>query len=285
MPRTLLLLAFVLVAAVLAPGSNPTVQIIADGQRVTAGPIDPAATVTLSNGLVDVTLRPRADRQQTAGHHLELRHLGRWVDVTSDHYGDWTYVAVTPKTPPTAIDVLSATDHEVNVRWTFGNHTVPAAYTADGVRRSYPFSKTVWLRAGETGYYARVQPHAPLPSSSGHTEHEIGFGGIWGPATVSTPSTSIRTDLMPTHWLSGDVAWAQLDHDGDRLQRTVVPFPVAEMLVPRFSDFVFGSLYVRRTWSEPYGAYFHVRTGADPRSPSDVASAARASAPAEMPGR
>jgi hypothetical protein len=236
--------------------------VFVDGKRVRVARVLPkSARVMLTNGVVRVTL-PVSNREQRAGHRLQLLRNGRWVDATAPSYGDWTFVGSSVDSKPTRVTVLEATANRVAVKWSYGDHTVSGSYTADHKRRKYPFTKTVWLRSGESGYYTLVKPVRQLAPSVGGLEHEVGFGGVFGPAGLTYPGGSFRASPMLSQ--SRVVPWMQLQRDGDPLARVVVPFPASELVVPAFGSGPFGSVYVHQVRSASYGAYLHAAVGGDP---------------------
>jgi hypothetical protein len=247
-----------------------------------AGRIPPGARVVIGNGLVRVTMP--GPREQRAGALFEFKLGGRWTPATSADYGDWTYVGGGVGDAPTRAAVLSVKRDEAAVRWTFDAHVVPPDL-ARGTEIQYPFQKTVWLRAGDRGFYTAVNPLRLLPQAAYPIEHEVGFGGVFGPATIRIGTERIRTDML------GDdsriepaqgVAVATLRRDDSGLVRTLVPFPPAPVVVPYFDSVAFGGIFVHHLYSMRYGAYLHVAAMAPTDRAATVCRSAWAHAPAAL---
>jgi hypothetical protein len=148
------------------------------------------------------------------------------------------------------------------VTWIFGAHLTgppdaPLSYP-------YPFLKTVWLRRGDEGFFAQVMPLVGLPPerqyAPGIAEHEIGFGGVWGPGIVSTSNGTVLLDEI-----SGTCEFdtvprvdaARFTRVDDPLVRVLVPLPEAPLLVPYFDEVSHGGVYVHHHWPLVYGAYLY----------------------------
>jgi hypothetical protein len=141
----------------------------------------------LTNGHVRVSATGTAGER--AGLLFEVRVGGGWHNATDEWYGDWTFLDRSVVTPPTRVEVLAARGSMVAVRWTFGRHVTGPTGTEPS--HPYPFTKTVWLRQGDSGYFALLEPMVPAPPverryTPGLSEHEIGFGGFYGPGTYAT---------------------------------------------------------------------------------------------------
>jgi hypothetical protein len=92
------------------------------------------------------------------------------------------------------------------------------------------------------------------------TELEIGFGGVFGPASIRTGHVSIRTDTLTRTNVINDpsvVDGVEFDRDGDPLLRALVPLPEAPMISPVFPGWGYGSVYVHRMDYQSYGAYLY----------------------------
>ncbi|HEX5724471.1 MAG TPA: Ig-like domain-containing protein, partial [Longimicrobiaceae bacterium] len=233
------------------------VTVTVDGVPVTTpGLLAPGADVRVENEIFRLR---RGQAVDSVSIFAEALGDTGWIAATDTWYGDWTYVGSTPVTAPTAVELIAVSPGEVAVRWTFGSHSMPPAFGNPGY--AYAFTKTVWLRAGETGYYAQLVSLSPTPSGVGDREHEIGFGGLFGPATLRTGEATIRTDTLTESrrlnrpW---NVDAAELDRDGDPLLRVLVPLPGGEMITPRFSTTFFGSTYLHLLGNSlTYGAYLY----------------------------
>jgi hypothetical protein len=239
---------------------------------------------TLSNGCLRLRLTTTAD--QRAGISADVRGSDGWLPATSEYYGDWTFIDSSVTTAPTEIALLSVTPDEVAVRWTFGNHRTGAS--PDRLR-PYPFTKTVWLRRGEYGYYTWIRPVQALPGDSqyavGMSEHEVGFGGLWGPATIRTGQGQVRSDRLKASREFTDVGRpdaAEFRRDGDPVVRILVPIPPARLLVPRFSESSFGGIFVHHLEPGPYGAYLYAAPRNVSLSRIHVMEMAWREAPAQM---
>jgi hypothetical protein len=258
------------------------VTVLVDGRRVTKpGAVGRRARVVMTNGLVRISLPGYPD--QRAGVLLETKVGAGWRAATSTRYGDWTYVGAGVVDPPTNVSLVAVARDQALVRFVFANHVVPAAL-AGGTAVSYPFEKLVWLRANDRGFYAVVRPLTTLPPRF-ESEHEIGFGGVFGPASVVAGVGALRTDELATHERldpAGGVAVASLRRDGTDLVRTLVPLPPAPIIVPAFDAASFGGVYVHRLTSGRYGAYLHVAPAAKSGTPVVVCRAAWRRAPAAV---
>jgi hypothetical protein len=247
-----------------------------------AGQMDPAGTVVVSNG----TLRMRLARGVDSVSLFVERNTGSaWVPMTPQWEGDWTYVGTTPLTRPTAVEVLSIRPGEVQVRWTYGKHAMPSIFGQPAY--AYPFDRTVWLRAGEDGYYVQVRAMAPVPAGVGDREHEVGFGGIWGAATVRMHNVTYRTDTL-TSSTRQNIAWgvdaAELDKTGDPLLRVLVPLPGGEMATPYFSSAFYGGTYLHLLGNTlTYGAYLYAAPRATAAQARAICQKAWREAPFALP--
>jgi uncharacterized protein YjdB len=255
------------------------VSVTLNGAPVTApGSLDPAGTVVVSNGTVRLRLARGVD---SVSLFVERNTPSGWVPMTPAWEGDWTYPATSVLTRATAVDVVSMKPGEVQVRWTYGNHAVPVWYGQPAY--DYPFDRTIWLRAGESGYYVQVRATAPVPAGVGDREHEVGFGGLWGAATVRMHNVTYRTDTLSATTrqnLSWAVDAAEYDKDGDPLMRVVVPLPGGEMLTPSFGPYFRGGVYLHLLGNSlTYGAYMY----AAPRASADQARAVCQRAWAQAP--
>jgi len=281
-------LAFVLAAASctrapLDPARDTSVR-VSVGPTVLTGPeaVDPGADLVVSNEHLRLSLLRTAD---SASLRVEMMGAdGEWVTVTGPRYGDWLYYGTTPTRRATAVEVIANTAEEVAVRWTFANHRIPARYGNPAY--AYPFERTIWLRRGERGYYSHTRPLA-TPSHSYDTEHEVGWGGLYGAGTIASRDVSVRTeDIVGDLRFNGAGAVDAVDFrwDEDGLRRVLVPLPGAEFQAPRFSDDNYGGVYVHAVGvARSYGAYLYVAPPGDAEPARSVCAFAWRNAPFQLP--
>lgn len=194
---------------------------------------------------------PGSIPDQRAGLVADVRVGGEWRDLTSRGYGDWTYPGGSVVTDPTDVSVRRRGRWTV-VKLTYGNHRITPVYE-QGAEVAYPFRKTVWIRDGERGYYAEVRP---LATVGFRAEHEIGFGGLWGPATVTTPEGAYRTGSIDGHYKTrGRVPWATFSRDGD-IDRQMILLTPHHVLSPNFTWGSGGAYHYTRT-AGTYSAYLY----------------------------
>jgi hypothetical protein len=238
----------------------PTVRV--NGRPiVAAGEVSPRAPLMISNGRLRLSLVSTGEQQ--GGILAELATAAGWVPATSSYYGDWTFVDSSVNSGPTRAEILRLDAEEVHVRWTFGRHE---AGPASQRRHVYPFSKDVWLRPDDTGYFALIEPLRPLPEGAWYggniSEHEIGFGGIWGAGDVAAFAGELRTDLVEPNFVEINPAErpdaAELIRDGDTLRRVLVPLMRTHMIVPAFGGPNFGGVFIHRHTPGPVAAYLYV---------------------------
>jgi hypothetical protein len=247
-------------------------EVYVDGQLVSgAGPVDPAAAIVLQNG--NMRLSRVGSPEQRAGILAEVLLGDSWEPATSTYYGDWTYLDSSVVTEPTEVDVLSSGPDVVAVRWVFGDHLTgpsngPPSYP-------YPFEKTVWLRSGESGYFALITPLVPLPQehwfAPGSSEHEVGFGGVYGDGSVSTSIGTVLIGDLSEHYVFNfvpKVDAARFIRDGDPLTRVLVPLPEGPLLVPVSDAVTRGGVFVHHYQPQSYGAYLYA-------APTEAAEATR----------
>lgn len=239
--------------------------LVNDRPRRFGGALLPTDRVVLDNGRLRLYLGAATERGQNAGVVVDVRDSAQWVPGTSREYGDYTYVGSSVDTRPTAVEVIAVSAREVAVRQVFARHV----FEPDGLglgpefeRQPYGFSKTVWLRAEDDGYFALVRLHETLPLSARGAEHEIGFGGLWGPGTVATGSDTVvigpegvesrrlnvppRLDALTVRRL------------GDPLVRVLVPLRESPFVVPYFGPTRFGGGWIHQLTSDSYGAYLYM---------------------------
>ena len=256
------------------------------GAHLHVGAINPQDEVVITNGRVCLSLV--GSQQQRAGILMEVRVKNQWQPATSTYYGDWTYLGSSVITQPTKVEVLSWSPREASIRWTFGNNIAGAE--VGGVNSPYPFTKTVWLRRNEYGYFAWIEPLTELPRESWYlgvlSEHEIGFGGIWGPGTVQTAEGLIYTqDLENTYEvnLSEEVDAADFRHSGDLFKRVLVPLPGGPFVVPVFAQATFGGVFIHHHVPLSYGAYLYAAPSKKAKSARAICKQAWRSAPFPLP--
>ena len=292
---TLLLIASVPVS-LLAQGVSagqiaPAVEVTVNGLplrrtvRLTA-----EDTIVISNGFVSVS-RTATRFDQRAG---LVAYAGPLLATTAEllslQYGDYTYVAAGVVTEPTRVEVLRADADEAIVRWTFGAHRLdPKGSHGDSASAEgrYPFTKTVWVRRGVSGYWALVEPLTPLPAGTTNTryEHEIGFGGLWGPGTLRLGSLRVRTDtLLRTIRVAnpeqtGFGVWLR---DGEPVHRLLVPIPLRGFVVPVFAEGNSGGTWVLVYRPRRYGAFMGFALPTSAFDPTAWCVTASQAAPAEF---
>jgi hypothetical protein len=208
-----------------------------------------------------------------------------WTRLNAVHWGDWTFVGAAAGVPHTAAEVLVNTDTLVGVRWTFGNHTVPARYQDSTY--TYGFTKTVWLRALDRGYYVRVEVRDPVPPGVvTSNEYEVGWGGVTAAGRISTSDTTVSTDSLagrlPLH-TAGRADAAQFDVYGSGWRRVLVPLPAEDMMIGVFD----GNSYGVWTWGvgrrESFGAYVYAAPTAQAKPTRALCGQAIARAPFALP--
>ncbi len=240
------------------PLSVRGVVVLADGQRVTSpGSLLGATEIEVRNGRVRLKWDPSLGLR--AGFGMSVWVNGAWIQATVNGAADWLYIANNVITEPTSIDLLTVSDSVVALRMRMGNHWFlpqSVGYPLSYVDEPHPFSRTIWLRRGEWGYYSWIDLEEPLNYTG--IEHEIGFGGLWGPGRVRTAEVDFRTESMQAHnrynldWGPDAVEFVR---DGDPLRRVIVPLPGAPMITPVFPGWGYGSVYVHRNDDKSYGAY------------------------------
>lgn len=193
--------------------------------------------------------------EQKAGILAHVRIDGNWRRLTSRKYGDWTYLGCGVGTDPTKVEVLKRTRRKTVIRWTFGNHVICAQNSPSLQEIPYPFTKTIWVRHGERGYYAEV---TPLRRVDGFLEHEIGFGGLWGAATVRTPEGSVRTDDQVDHYRTkAPVGWATLRRDSEDFKRHMIMLDPEFARSPYWGHRTYGSVHRHGVESESFAVYLY----------------------------
>jgi len=263
------------------------VAIYVNGARShVVGVLNSGDSVVITNG------RLRLQLSQSSSQHAAIIADARvgemWCDMTARLWGDWTYVASSVFTPPTRVEILTNTNDEIGVKWTFGDHWFlpkTAGFPDDYSDTPYPFEKTVWLRRAEQGYYALVRPLAELPPEATGVEHEIGFGGLWGGGTIRASGVALLVDT-----LSSTIRYDPQTIDasdfllrGDPLRRVLVSLDGVAMLVPWFWSQEYGGVVVHSLPSAPYGAYLYATSISDTTTARSVCEKAAREAPFPIP--
>jgi hypothetical protein len=250
----------------------------ADSGAVAAG-----ASVVVTNGLLRLTLASDLGSRDHGAHVIDGWSGSEWTRLNRVLWGDWTFVGHAAVLPHTAAEVLVNTDTLVGVRWTFANHVVPARYTDSTY--TYGFTKTVWLRALDRGYYVRVEVR---DSAAGVTsnEYEVGWGGVTEAGRISTSSVSVSTDSLTDrlHLQTASHAdAAQFDVYGSGWRRVLIPLPAEDMMIGVFS----GNSYGVWAWGvgrrESFGAYIYAAPTAVATPTRTLCGKAIARSPFELP--
>jgi hypothetical protein len=267
------------------PSSDGVAQVLSGGQPAREGPVATDVGLVLTNG--DVRVSATGTAAERAGLLFEVRAGGGWHNATDEWYGDWTFLDRSVATPPTRVEVLAARGSMVAVRWTFGRHVTGPTGTEPS--HPYPFTKTVWLRQGNSGYFALLEPMVPAPPverryTPGLSEHEIGFGGFYGPGTYATSEGRHRApggrrfnaERRP-------VEAVEFQRDGDPLIRVLVPIPGGPLLVPDFGGGRSGGVFVHHDRPRRYGAYLHAAPHVNAQPARHVCREAWRHVPFEVP--
>ena len=260
------------------------VALLADGvpnPDVTA--LSAASVIELTNGRIRLLRHPRLSEK--AAFEMDVRVGRDWVPATVYGAGDWTYVTSTVLTAPTSMAIVENTPDRVAISMRFGNHMfdpVLEKFPSSYQETPYPFTKTVWLRPREYGYYSWIQTEGTMPWSG--TEQEIGFGGLFGPARIRTGQLDFITDTLRRHkFFNGPPAVpdaAEFDLSGDPLMRVLVPLPEAPMISPVFPGWGYGSVFVHRVNDfSSYGAYLYAAPRSVVTSPRQICQNAWQQAP------
>ncbi|HSU17252.1 hypothetical protein [Longimicrobium sp.] len=241
----------------------------------------PDADVVMQNGLLRLR---RTFSVHTGSHRVEGFSGGQWTYLNSALYGDWTFITASVITPPTAVEVLVNTDTLAAVRWTYANHVVPARYT--DTTYAYPFTKTVWLRARDRGYYVRFDILSPAPDGVTAGEHEVGWGGVNRNGRIRTSTTDVLTDTLANNLIlnaARGVDALEYDVTGDPWRRVVVPMPTDQMVIGVFSGNISGAWYYGLKRRAQYGAYVYAAPVDDTPPTRTVCRDAIARAPFPLP--
>lgn len=270
------------------------VALLVGGQRrTTLGALGGPERIEITNGRIRLVWDP-PELWEAGGVDLDVRLGSVWQPANARHWGDWLYIGYSVMHLPTRITVVEESRDRVGVEMQFDDHWfAPPGYQApaDWVPQPYPFARTVWLRRADNGYYSWVDLQADLGRLD--VEHENGFGGVWGPATIRTSQLTFRTDTLKgtvvyngnprTADLSGALTEAaEFVRDGDPVRRVLVPLPGAPFITPVFPDVGYGSVYVYRGPSIDFGAYMYADAGGGPPARA-VCAGAWANAPFALP--
>lgn len=267
------------------------VAVMVNGQRA-AGPevVSGLVPFTITNGRIRVSWSTAMG--EIASVEMDVRLGATWHDASARDHGDWVYVASSVRTLPTRIEIVENTPDRVAIQMRFDDHWfLPAlALYPDSlglVAQPYPFVRTIWLRKGDNGYYSWVDVFNDLQLQI--VEHETGFGGLWGPATIRTNRVEIRTDtLSHTVTYNGNpglpdmgssVDAAEFVRDDDPVRRFLVPLPEAPFITPVFPGWGYGSVYRYGSPSRSFGVYMYATgVGSGPSGP-EICKAAWTNAP------
>jgi hypothetical protein len=280
-------------AQVVAPGaldSLPPVTVLVNGHVLRqSGVIPPGADVIISNGFISLRRNALLSDQRAGIVATLIARGASQARGTSVNYGDYTYVGTSVVSDPTYVDVVTLSKNEAVVTWGFGRHWLrprSVGLNSNAPDQPYPFRKTVWLRRGQSGYFTLVEPLVHYSQPIERVEHEIGFGGLWGPATVTTGHDSVSTSsLSKTRSLSHGAAMvdaALFARDGDPVTRILVPLDPSQMIVPKFTASDYGSVWILRYSNDAYGGYLYMAFGVPPASPRQVCQFAWATAPTAL---
>jgi hypothetical protein len=269
--------------------------LVGGGRLTTAGSLPRSLQrIEITNGRIRIVWDP-PQLSEAGGFELDVRDGPVWRPGNARHVGDWLYVAYSVMTLPTDIQVVESNMDRIGLRMQFDNHVfAPPGYPApaDWVTQPYPFARTVWLGKGDNGYYSWIDLQADLGRLD--VEHENGFGGVFGPATIRTSRLTLRTDTLEHIVVYNgdprtvDLAGARTDaaefiRDGDPVRRVLVPLPGAPFITPVFPDRGFGSVYVYRGSPRSFGVYMYADMADSGPPARSVCASAWAHAPFALP--
>ncbi len=262
------------------------VVLVADGNVVTQpGSILGARDIEVRNSRLRLRWHPGV--WERGGLEVDSRSGLAWLPATTRGHGDWLYVASTVVTEPTQVDVITLSDSLVGVRMRFGDHRFrPQVHGFPDTYReqAYPFSRTFWLARGEDGYFSWVQLDSSMTWQG--IEHEIGFGGVFGPGRIRTADDDFAIEAQSGHrWTNPGwkVDAAEFRLTGDPLVRVLVPLPGMQMITPVFPGFGSGSVYVHNPFSQSYGAYLYAAPATRAQAARTVCGHAWERAPFALP--
>lgn len=268
------------------------VAVLVDGNRQRSpGVVTPSEEVMVTNGRLRLRWRPALSEK--AGFEVDTRVGTGWTTATGGPWGDWLYPTSTVTQLPTRVEVVSVDSVEARVDMRFDNHRfdpVLGRFPPEFTEQANPFTRSTWLRAGERGYYSFVVMDTiiDVPPTPRWIENEIGWGGVWGPATIRHRAGAFRTDTMSRTTIlpgsgPGVVDAVEFIRDGDPLIRVLVPLPGGEMISPVFPGWGFGSVYLHHYLVKSYGAYMYVAPRESARSARFLCERAWTEAPFPLP--
>lgn len=236
------------------------VALLVDGMRASgASALTGARSLELTNGRIRLRWHPAMSER--GGFEMDTRIGDTWYPANMRGAGDWLYVTSTVLTEPTSIVVLEDTPARFGIAMRFGGHRfdpVLEKFPAHYQNEPFPFTRTLWLSPRQYGYFSWTELERVMQWEG--TELEVGFGGLFGPASITSGHEQLRTDSMTEHVLldANPVPdAASFDLDGDLLMRILVPLPEAPMISPVFPGWGYGSVYVHRMDYQSYGAYLY----------------------------
>jgi hypothetical protein len=258
------------------------VAVLVDGIRNSdLSDVTGARTIELNNGRI--RLRWREKLTEAGGFEMDTRMDRTWFAANVRGAGDWLYVTSSVVTEPTSISIVQNSQGQVGVAMRFGNHwfdPVLAGYPSSYQEEPFPFTRTIWLNSREYGYYSWTAIERTMTWTG--LEFEVGFGGMFGPATIQTGNVLILTDTLTRLARFNVVSVpdaATFDLYGDPLLRVLVPLPEAPMISPVFPGWGYGSVYVHRHDYQSYGAYVYAAPRGAAASGHDICQAAWGNAP------
>jgi hypothetical protein len=279
-----------------ADGASSSVEVTVEGvlievdgqRRSTPGSLGLPRRIDITNGRVRMLWDPGQVCEKGA-FLVDTRVDAAWYPATSRCWGDWLYVGSSVTTLPTEVNLIQVDSGAVQLQMRFGNHWFepqlfgfPPSYQ----RQPYPFNRTVWLFPKDYGYFTEVVVEGTLLQPYPNVEHEVGFGGLWGPATVRTSEVNLNTDSLATtinyNW-DYRVDAAEFLRAGDPLARTLVPLGPAPMITPVFT-FGYGSVYAYNYGpTASYGAFLYAAPIGVAEPSRTVCQEAWARAPFQLP--
>jgi len=263
----------------------PTARVLLDGlPYADTGAVLSPADLVVTNGLLRLTLASFLGGRDHGAHVIEGWSGSAWAPLNQVLWGDWTFVGSAAMEPHTAAEVLVNTDTLVGVRWTFANHTVPARYQDSTY--TYGFTKTVWLRAMDRGYYVWFEVLDSMPPGVTSNEYEVGWGGVTAAGQISTSDTTVSTDSLTNRLrlhTAGKVDAAQFDVYGSGWRRVLVPLPTQDMMIGVFDGNSYGIWAFSVGKRQSFGAYVYAAPTAQATPTRALCGQAIARSPFELP--
>lgn len=259
------------------------VALLVDGRRTSStSVVSSARSLELTNGRI--RLRWHSDISERGGFQMDTRTGRIWQPANMRGAGDWLYVTSTVVTEPTSISIVQDTPNQIGLAMRFGGHRfdpVLGLFPSWYENEPFPFTRTVWLSPREYGYFTWTQLERTMVWEG--TELEVGFGGVFGPATIRTGHMEFTTQSLTRHMGINEPLTvpdaAELDLDGDPLMRVLVPLPEAPMISPVFPGWGYGSVYIHRRDYQSYGAYIYAAPRSVPTSGRQLCAKAWSTAP------